>query len=97
MNQELIDVKIEQRDDAVVVARLTGELDISVAEKTGRQIAEAVPSSALGVVVSREIGEPGGADPGGANRGNWSATAVPLNDGDRVHVGAWTTITIRRG
>lgn len=22
---------------------------------------------------------------------------VPLNDGDRVHVGAWTTITIRRG
>ncbi|OKK07806.1 hypothetical protein AMK26_01670 [Streptomyces sp. CB03234] len=22
---------------------------------------------------------------------------VPLKDGDRVHVGAWTTITIRRG
>ncbi|MEV6394774.1 FHA domain-containing protein [Streptomyces sp. NPDC051907] len=22
---------------------------------------------------------------------------IPLNDGDRVHVGAWTTITIRRG
>jgi pSer/pThr/pTyr-binding forkhead associated (FHA) protein len=22
---------------------------------------------------------------------------VPLQDGDRVHVGAWTTITIRRG
>ncbi|MEV4680253.1 FHA domain-containing protein [Streptomyces kurssanovii] len=22
---------------------------------------------------------------------------VPLNDGDRVHVGAWTTITVRRG
>ena len=55
MNQELIGVQIEQRDDAVVVARLTGELDISVAEKTGRQIAEAVPSSALGVVV--DMGE----------------------------------------
>lgn len=23
-------------------------------------------------------------------------TPVPLNDGDRVHVGAWTTITVRR-
>lgn len=22
---------------------------------------------------------------------------VPLQDGDRVHVGAWTTITVRRG
>ena len=55
MNQELIGVRIEQRDDDVVVARLTGELDISVAEKTGRQIAEAVPSSARGVVV--DMGE----------------------------------------
>ena len=41
-------------------------------------------ASVLGVVVSREIGEPGGADPGGANRGSWSATAVPLND-ERVN------------
>jgi anti-sigma B factor antagonist len=47
---DLIGVEIEQRDD-VVVARLSGELDISVAEKTGRKIADAVPSSALGVVV----------------------------------------------
>jgi anti-anti-sigma factor len=47
---DLIGVEIEQRDD-VVVARLSGELDISVAEKTGRKIADAVASSALGVVV----------------------------------------------
>jgi anti-anti-sigma factor len=55
VNQELIGVQIEQRGDEVVVARLTGELDISVAERTGRRIAEAVPSSALGVVV--DMGE----------------------------------------
>jgi anti-anti-sigma factor len=47
---DLTQVEIEHRDD-VVVARLTGELDISVAESTGRKIAEAVPSSARGVVV----------------------------------------------
>jgi anti-sigma B factor antagonist len=47
---DLIGVEIEQRDE-VVVARLTGELDISVAEATGGRIAGAVPSSALGVVV----------------------------------------------
>jgi anti-anti-sigma factor len=47
---ELIGLEIEQRDD-VVVARLSGELDISVAEATGRKIAESVPSSARGVVV----------------------------------------------
>ena len=47
---ELTQVEIEQRDD-VVVARLTGELDISAAESTGRKIADAVPSSASGVVV----------------------------------------------
>ncbi|HEX6653246.1 MAG TPA: STAS domain-containing protein [Thermoleophilaceae bacterium] len=47
---DLTQVEIEQKDD-VVVARLTGELDISVAESTGRKIAEAVPSSARGVVV----------------------------------------------
>src|SRR4051812_28042618 len=44
-------MEIEQRDDDVVVARLSGELDISVAQSTGRKIAEAVPSSARGVVV----------------------------------------------
>jgi anti-anti-sigma factor len=47
---DLTQVEIEHRDD-VVLARLTGELDISVAESTGRKIAEAVPSSARGVVV----------------------------------------------
>ena len=47
---DLTHVEIDQRDD-VVVARLTGELDISVAESTRRKIAEAVPSSARGLVV----------------------------------------------
>ena len=47
---DLTQVEIEQRDD-VVVARLSGELDISVAESTGRKIAESVPSSARGLVV----------------------------------------------
>jgi anti-sigma B factor antagonist len=49
---ELVEVQIEQREsDDVVVARLTGELDISGADATGQRIAEAVPSSARGVVV----------------------------------------------
>jgi anti-anti-sigma factor len=47
---DLVGLEIEQQDE-VVIARLTGELDISVAESTGRKIAEAVPSSARGVVV----------------------------------------------
>ena len=47
---DLTQVQIEQRDN-VVVARLTGELDISAAERTGKRIAEAVPSSARGLVV----------------------------------------------
>jgi anti-anti-sigma factor len=49
---DLVEVQIEQREgDDVVVARLTGELDISGADSTGQRIAEAVPSSARGVVV----------------------------------------------
>jgi anti-sigma B factor antagonist len=49
---DLVEVHIEQRaGDDVVVARLNGELDISGAESAGRRIAEAVPSSARGVVV----------------------------------------------
>jgi anti-anti-sigma factor len=48
---DLVGVEIEQRDGAVVVARLTGELDISAAERTGKKIADAVPSSARGLVV----------------------------------------------
>jgi anti-anti-sigma factor len=47
---DLVEVQIEEGDD-VVVARLTGELDISGADSTGQRIAEAVPSSARGVVV----------------------------------------------
>lgn len=47
---DLISVDIEERDDVVVV-RLAGELDISVAVLTGRRITEAVPTSARGVVV----------------------------------------------
>ena len=50
--EDLVQVEIESREgDDVVVARLTGELDIAGAEVTGRRIAEAVPSSARGVVV----------------------------------------------
>jgi anti-anti-sigma factor len=49
---DLVHVEIEERKgDDVIVARLTGELDIAGAEVTGRRIAEAVPSSARGVVV----------------------------------------------
>jgi anti-anti-sigma factor len=49
---DLVEVQIEQRDgDDVVVARLTGELDIAGAATTGQRIAESVPSSARGVVV----------------------------------------------
>jgi anti-anti-sigma factor len=51
LTDELIGVEIEERDDDIVVARLSGELDISVAERTGKRIAEGVPSSARGVVV----------------------------------------------
>ena len=52
MTEDLVEVQIEQRDgDDIVVARLTGELDISGADSTGQRIAEAVPSSARGVVV----------------------------------------------
>ncbi len=51
MNQ-LVQVEIEERGgDDVVVVRLTGELDIAGAKAVGRRIAEAVPSSARGVVV----------------------------------------------
>jgi anti-sigma B factor antagonist len=52
LTEDLVEVQIEEREGAdVVVARLTGELDISGAESTGQRIAEAVPSSARGVVV----------------------------------------------
>jgi anti-anti-sigma factor len=48
----LVKVEIEQHQgDDVVVVRLTGELDISGADPTGQRIADAVPSSARGLVV----------------------------------------------
>jgi anti-anti-sigma factor len=52
LKEELVEVQIEEREGAdVVVARLTGELDVSGAESTEQRIVEAVPSSARGVVV----------------------------------------------
>src|SRR5215210_527757 len=49
---DLVQVQIQEREAGdVIVARLTGELDIAGAESTGQRIAEAVPSSARGVVV----------------------------------------------
>ena len=50
MTNGLVGLEIEERDD-VVVARVTGELDIAGASHTGDQIAEAVPTSARGLVV----------------------------------------------
>ena len=49
---DLVQVDIEKLEgDDVVVARLRGELDIAGADAMGQRIAEAVPSSARGVVV----------------------------------------------
>ena len=47
----LVDMTVEQRGDEVVLVRLTGELDMSVAGPAGDRIAAAVPNAALGVVV----------------------------------------------
>lgn len=47
----LVNMTIEQRGEDIVLVRLTGELDMSVAEPAGQRIAAALPSSALGVVV----------------------------------------------
>jgi anti-anti-sigma factor len=52
MDDSLVGVEIERRDaEEIVVVRLTGELDISGADSTSQQIAEAVPSSARGIVI----------------------------------------------
>jgi anti-anti-sigma factor len=52
LTEELVGVDIERRDGGdVVVARLTGEIDISVADETGRRISEEVPSSARALVL----------------------------------------------
>jgi anti-anti-sigma factor len=50
LREGLVGIEIEERGD-VVVARVTGELDIAGASRTGERIAQAVPTSALGLVV----------------------------------------------
>ena len=50
MREGLVGIDIEARGD-VVVARVTGELDIAGAPSTGDRIAESVPTSAAGLVV----------------------------------------------
>jgi anti-anti-sigma factor len=47
---DLVDVAIEDRD-GVVVAQVSGELDIAGASRTGDAIADAVPTTARGLVV----------------------------------------------
>jgi anti-anti-sigma factor len=50
LKEGLVGLEIEERGD-VVVASLTGELDIAGAGRTGERIIEAVPTSAVGLVV----------------------------------------------
>ena len=50
MSDRLVGLEIEERDD-IVIAHVTGELDIAEASITGDRITEAVPSSARGVVI----------------------------------------------
>jgi anti-anti-sigma factor len=47
----LVDMTVENRGDDVVLVRLTGELDLSVAAPAGERIAAALPIAARGVVV----------------------------------------------
>jgi anti-anti-sigma factor len=47
---EIVSLDIEQRGE-VVIARLSGELDVSAAPHMGDRLTEAVPSSALGIVI----------------------------------------------
>jgi anti-anti-sigma factor len=47
---DLVQVHTSERD-GVVIARLTGELDVAGADSTGREISAAVPTSAVGLVV----------------------------------------------
>ena len=50
--ENLVGVEIEELNGGeIVVAHLSGELDLAAAKSVERSIAEAVPSSALGVVV----------------------------------------------
>jgi anti-anti-sigma factor len=50
LREGLVGLEIERRGD-VVVASVTGELDIAGASRTGERITEAVPTSAVGLVV----------------------------------------------
>jgi anti-anti-sigma factor len=47
---DLVQLEIEERGE-VVIARVTGELDLAGAPSTGEAIGEAVPASARGLVV----------------------------------------------
>jgi anti-sigma B factor antagonist len=47
---DYVALAIEERDD-VILARVSGELDLAGARRTGEAIAEAVPTSASGLVV----------------------------------------------
>ena len=47
---DLAQVETSERD-GVVIARVTGELDVAGAERTGQRISDAVPNSARGLVV----------------------------------------------
>ena len=50
MREGLVGLEVEERGD-VVVASVTGELDIAGSARTGERIADAVPTSAAGLVV----------------------------------------------
>jgi anti-anti-sigma factor len=50
VKEGLVGLEVEERGD-VVVASLSGELDIAGAARTGERIADAVPTSAVGLVV----------------------------------------------
>jgi anti-anti-sigma factor len=47
---DLAELTIDEQD-ALVIARITGELDVSLAPRIGEQISDSVPSSARGLVV----------------------------------------------
>jgi pSer/pThr/pTyr-binding forkhead associated (FHA) protein len=49
-----------------------------------------------GACVLRDLGSTNGTSLGDAPAPIAPNTEVPVADGDRIHVGAWTTITIRR-
>lgn len=50
-----------------------------------------------GACVLRDLGSTNGTALGDDPRPIAPHTEVPLHDGDRIRVGAWTTITVRRG